>query len=72
MNYHYSQECAKASVPDIFSIPIQANKARQIMGVSFDLNDTVVKIGRELNARRNARFSAAIAKRINKVLSNYL
>jgi hypothetical protein len=42
------------------------------MGVSFDLNDTVVKIGRELNARRNARFSAAIANRINNVVSDYL
>jgi hypothetical protein len=68
----FSQLYAKTSFVDICSIPIQANKARQIIGVSFDLNDTVVKIGRALNARRNARFSAAIAKRINKVLSNYL
>jgi hypothetical protein len=67
-----SQECAKASFPDICSIPIQANNAGADQGVSFDLNDTVVKIGRELNARRNARFSAAIAKRINNVLSDYL
>jgi hypothetical protein len=51
----FSQECAKASFPDICSIPIQANKARQIIGVSFDLNDTVVKIGRAFNTRRNTR-----------------
>ncbi len=67
-----SQECAKASFPDICSIPIQVNKARQIIGVSFDLNDSVVKIGRVFNARRNARFRAAIVKRINNVLSDYL
>jgi len=42
------------------------------MGVSFQFNDTVIKIDRELNTRRNARFSAAIAKRINSVLSDYL
>ena len=47
---------AKVSIPDISSIPIQANKARQIMGVSFDLNDTVVKNGRVLNPRRNTPF----------------
>ena len=71
-HYDFSQLCAKASVPDICSIPIQANKARQIIGVSFDLNDAPEKTGRELNARRNARFSAAIAKRINNVVSDYL
>jgi len=68
----FSQECAKASFPDICPIPIQANKARQIIGVSFALNDTIFKIDRELNARRNACFSAAIAKRINILLSDYL
>jgi hypothetical protein len=68
----FSQECAKASFPDICSIPIQVNKARQIIGVSFDLNDSVVKIGRVSNARRNARFRAAIVKRINNVLPDYL
>jgi hypothetical protein len=52
----FSQECAKAAVPDICSLPIQANRARQIMGVSFDLNDTVVKIARVLNTQRNTRF----------------
>ena len=45
---------------------------RQIMGVSFDLNNTVVKIGRAFNAKKNTRFSAAIVKRINNVLSDYL
>ena len=34
----------------------EANKARQIIGVSFDLNDTVVKIARAFNTRRNSRF----------------
>jgi hypothetical protein len=68
----FSQLYAKASFPDICSIPIQANNAGADQGVSFDLNDTVVKIGRELNARRNARFSAAIAKWINNVVSDYL
>ena len=67
-----SQKCAKASVPDICSLPIQANKARHIMGVSFDLNNTVVKIARAFNAKKNTRFSAAIVKRINNVLSDYL
>jgi hypothetical protein len=52
----FSQECAKASFPDICPISIQANKARKIIGVSFDLNDTVVKIGRVFNTRRNTRF----------------
>ena len=42
------------------------------MGVSCDFNDTVVKIGRAFNTRRNACFSAAIAKRINNVVSDYL
>jgi hypothetical protein len=49
-----SQECAKALVPDIHSIPTQANKAKQIMGVDFDLNNTVIKIGRVFNMRGNA------------------
>jgi hypothetical protein len=53
---HYSQLYAKASVPDICSIPIQANKAGQIIGLSFALNDTVVKIARAFNASRNTRF----------------
>jgi hypothetical protein len=52
----YSQLSATTSFPDICSIPIQANKARQVMGVSFDLNDTVVKIGRAFNTRGNTRF----------------
>jgi len=68
----YSQLYAKASAPDICSIPIQANKARLIIGVSFALNDTVVKIARAFNAKKNIRFSAAIVKRINNVLSDYL
>jgi hypothetical protein len=59
----FSQECAKASFPDICSIPIQANKARQIIGVSFDLNDTVVKIGRAFNTRRNTRLRDKVARR---------
>jgi hypothetical protein len=54
-NEAFSQLYAKASFPDICSIPIQANKARQIMGVSFDLNETVVKISRAFNTRRNTR-----------------
>ena len=56
MNYHYSQLHAKASVPDTCSIPIQANKAGQTIGISLALNDTVVKIARAFNARRNMRF----------------
>jgi len=40
----YSQEYAKALFPDICPIPIQANKARKFIGVSFDLNDTVIKL----------------------------
>ena len=51
-----SQLYAKTSFPDICSIPIQAHKARQIMGVSFQFNDTVIKIERELNTRRNTSF----------------
>ena len=42
------------------------------MGVSFDLNDTIVKIGKELNARSNARFSADMAGRMANMLSDYL
>ena len=42
------------------------------MDVSFDLNDTPEKTGRVLNTKRNVRFSATIAKRINNVLSDYL
>ena len=68
----FSQLYAKASFPDICSIPIQANNAGADQGVSFDLNDTVVKIGRVFNTSRNTRFSAAIAKRINNVVSDYL
>jgi hypothetical protein len=51
----FSQLCAKASVPYICSIRIKANKAKQFIGVSFDLNDTVVKIGSVFNTRRNSR-----------------
>jgi hypothetical protein len=51
----FSQLYAKALLSDICSIPIQANKVRQIMGVFFDLHDTVVKIGRAFNTRRNTR-----------------
>jgi len=67
-----SQLYAKASFPDIYSLPIQANNTGEGQSVSFQLNETVIKIGRELNARRNARFPAAIVKRINNVLSDYL
>ena len=35
---------------------MHSNKPRQIIGVSFDLNDTVVNIGGAFNTRRNARF----------------
>jgi len=37
-------------------MPIQANRERHIMGVSFDLNNTVVKIGGVFNTQRNTRF----------------
>jgi len=68
----FSQLYAKVSIPDIYLIPIQSNNAGEDQGVCFQFNDTVIKIGRELNARRNARFSTAIAKRIINVLSDYL
>jgi len=68
----FSQKQTKVSGSKVCSIPIQANKARQIMGVSFDLNDAPEKTGRVLNTKRNVRFSATIAKRINNVLSDYL
>jgi len=68
----YSQECAKASVPDIFSIPIQANKARQIMGVSFQFNNTVTKIDRELNTKRNVHSWIEVAGSGNSVMFAYL
>jgi len=55
-NTNFSQLYVKASFPDIGSIPIQANKARQIMGIFFQFNNTVIKIDRELNTRRNTRF----------------
>jgi len=62
--FAFSQECAKASFPDICSIPIQANKARHIIGVSFDLNDTVIKIGRAFNTRRNTRLRDKVARNV--------
>ena len=44
------------SGPKICSITLQANNTGESQGVSFQFNDTVIKIGRELNARRNQRF----------------
>jgi len=52
----YSQLYAKVLIPDIYLIPIQANKAGQIIGTSFALNDTVVKMAWAFNASRNTRF----------------
>jgi hypothetical protein len=52
----FSQDYAKSSFFDIYSIAIQADKARQIIDISFALNDTVVKIAWAFNARRNTRF----------------
>jgi hypothetical protein len=68
----FSQECAKVSIPDIYLIPIQANKARQIMGVSFDLNNTVVKIGRAFNTRRNTRLRDKCRKTKHYSKTGYL
>ncbi len=36
--------------------PFKQTKPEQIIGVSFPLNDTVIKIARAFNARRNTRF----------------
>jgi hypothetical protein len=58
MRKDFSQLYAKVSIPDIYLIPIQANNAGEGQGVSFQFNDTVTKIGRKLNARRNTRFLA--------------
>ncbi|MDQ7788062.1 MAG: hypothetical protein RDU01_10680, partial [Thermodesulfovibrionales bacterium] len=52
----FSQLYAKTSFPDIYSIPSQANKAGGVHGVTFQFNDTAIKIGREFNTRRNTRF----------------
>ena len=52
----YSQLYAQTSILDTWLIPIQANSTAEVQGISFALNDTVVKIGRALTARRNARF----------------
>jgi hypothetical protein len=68
----YSQLYAKVSIPDIYLISIQANNTGENQGGSFQFNDIVIKIGRELSARRNARFSAATTKRIVNVLADYL
>ena len=57
---------------EICPIPFQADNKGEDQIVSFQFNDTAIKIGRELNARRNVRFSAGVAKRINNVLSDYL
>jgi len=54
--FPFSQLYAKVSIPDIYLIPIQANNAGEGQGFSFQFNDTVTKICRELNARRNTRF----------------
>jgi hypothetical protein len=37
-------------------IPIQASKAGEYQGVSFQFNEMAIKFGREFNARRNTRF----------------
>jgi hypothetical protein len=47
---------AKSSCRDICSIPIQANTTGEEKGISFDLNNTVVKIAKAFNARRNTHF----------------
>ena len=44
------------SLPEMCLIPIQANITSAGQGVSSQFNDTVIKIGREFNARRNTRF----------------
>ena len=43
-------------MPDTCLNPNQANNIEESQAVSFQLNDAVTKIGRELNARRNTRF----------------
>jgi hypothetical protein len=52
----FSQLHAKSSIPDICAILIQANNAGEDQRIYFHYNDMLVKIGRELNARRNTRF----------------
>jgi len=54
------------------SIPIQANKAGQMIRISFALNDTVVKITRAFNARRNTRFLKEACDASNGVTADYL
>jgi hypothetical protein len=63
----FSQLYAKSSCPDIYLIPIQANEAGEEQGVPFQFNATVIKISRELNARRNTRFMGRCVKR-SKIL----
>ena len=69
---HFSQLYAKSSYPYIYSISMQATTAGEDQGVYSQFNDTAIKMCWELNSRRNARFSAVIAKRTNNVLSDYL
>jgi hypothetical protein len=51
----FSQLYAKVSIPDIYLVPLQANKAGEYQGVSFKFNDTFIKMGKEFDARENTR-----------------
>ncbi len=51
-----SQLYAKLKIFKSIWFPLKQTKQAQVRGVSFHFNDTVVKIGREFNTRRNTRF----------------
>jgi len=72
LKQRFSQLYAKASIPDICLIPIQANNAADGLDVSFQFNDTVTKIGRDFNMRRNDCSSADVISQSINMASDYL
>ena len=68
----FSQLSAKASIPLVRLIPIQANTVGEDRGVSFQLNDAAIQICGEFSTRRNAYFSTDMAAMSYSMIVDYL
>ena len=68
----YSQKQTKVSGHKVCSIPLQANNIGQARGVSSQFNNTVAKIDRELNTKRNVHSWIEVAGSGNSVMFAYL
>jgi len=67
----FSQLYAKATVPNICSIPIQASTAGDCQGVYSHFDDTLIKTPSMLNPRRTTWPSADMPRRYNNMMVIY-